>query len=117
MEIATELVLRFDYGSVVPWVRREDDARLAVAGPDALGSTRRSTCEGEDFTTVGRVRRSRQGERCRSLLTWFASHEDPPEPIDADAALEETEGFWREWSGRCSYTASGTSRCARRCAC
>src|SRR5690349_14948765 len=32
-----ELVIRFDYGSIVPWVRRlPDDALTAIAGPDAL---------------------------------------------------------------------------------
>ena len=30
-----ELVLRFDYGSIVPWVTRLEDGTLeAVAGPD-----------------------------------------------------------------------------------
>src|SRR2546423_4882624 len=32
----SELVIRFDYGKIVPWLRRIDDARLAIAGPDAL---------------------------------------------------------------------------------
>ena len=32
----SELVIRFDYGSIVPWVRRVDHARVAVAVPDAL---------------------------------------------------------------------------------
>ena len=32
----SELVIRFDYGRIVPWVRRVPGARLAVAGPDAL---------------------------------------------------------------------------------
>src|SRR6185295_10148356 len=37
VEMAMELVIRFDYGSVVPWVHRlPDDALAAVAGPDAL---------------------------------------------------------------------------------
>src|SRR5437867_7572469 len=36
VEVETELVLRFGYGTVVPWVRRLDDALFAIAGPDAL---------------------------------------------------------------------------------
>src|SRR5438105_8619001 len=31
-----ELVIRFDYGSLVPWVRRVDDGLVAVGGPNAL---------------------------------------------------------------------------------
>src|SRR6201981_751633 len=31
-----ELVVRFDYGTIVPWVRRTKRALLAVGGPDAL---------------------------------------------------------------------------------
>ena len=30
------LRLRFDYGSIVPWVRRSDGHRVAVAGPDSV---------------------------------------------------------------------------------
>ena len=33
---ARELVIRFDYGRIVPWVRRIDGDRVAIAGPDAL---------------------------------------------------------------------------------
>jgi GH15 family glucan-1,4-alpha-glucosidase len=36
VEMAAVLRLRFDFGSVVPWVRRTDGHRVAVAGPDAI---------------------------------------------------------------------------------
>src|SRR5205807_6191908 len=36
VEMSSELVIRFDYGSTIPWVRRIDDGRIAVAGPDGL---------------------------------------------------------------------------------
>src|ERR687888_388232 len=38
VEMSSELVVRYDYGSIVPWVRRLPDAdcRIAVAGPDGL---------------------------------------------------------------------------------
>src|SRR5947209_7785682 len=32
----TEIIMRFDYGSVVPWVRREEGGLVAIAGPDML---------------------------------------------------------------------------------
>jgi len=31
-----ELIIRFDYGSIVPWVRNLNGTLSAVAGPDAL---------------------------------------------------------------------------------
>ena len=36
VDMSSELVIRFDYGSAMPWVRRIDGAVSAVAGPDAL---------------------------------------------------------------------------------
>jgi hypothetical protein len=32
----TELIIRFGYGAVVPWVRRYDGSLRAVAGPNRL---------------------------------------------------------------------------------
>jgi GH15 family glucan-1,4-alpha-glucosidase len=102
VEIRTELVLRFEYGSAVPWLRRLDDGWLAVVGPNAVRIESAIELEGKDFTSVGSATVS-AGESLPFALTWFASHCDPPEPIDAEQALEETEAFWQEWSARCTY--------------
>ncbi len=97
-----ELVIRFDYGSIVPWVRTIDGHLQAVAGPDALSLWTTVPTHGKDLTT-----RSdfvvREGERIPFLLMWYPSHTTPPEPFDAIRALEETERWWRDWSGRCTY--------------
>jgi len=43
------------------------------------------------------------GECVPFTLTWSPSHQpDPPAP-DPEAAIQETEAWWREWSSRCSY--------------
>jgi GH15 family glucan-1,4-alpha-glucosidase len=98
-----ELVIRFDYGSIVPWVRRIDDgARIAVAGPDALCLRTPVEVRGENLTTVAEFAVG-EGDRIPFVLTWFASHLPPPEEIDPEQALRDTEGFWTEWSGRCTY--------------
>jgi GH15 family glucan-1,4-alpha-glucosidase len=102
VEVRTELVLRFEYGSAVPWLRRLDDSRLAVVGPNAVRIESGVELEGRDFTSVGSTTVS-AGESVPFALTWFASHDDPPDPVDVRRALEETEEFWREWSGRCTY--------------
>jgi GH15 family glucan-1,4-alpha-glucosidase len=98
----SELVIRFDYGRVVPWVRHVGhDTRLAVAGPDALCFRTTAATRGERMRTVSELAVD-EGERMSFVLTWFPSHEDPPAPVDADVALTETESFWREWNARCS---------------
>ena len=102
VEISTELELRFEYGSAVPWVRRQDGTWLAVVGPNAVRIESGIELEGRDFMSVGSATVA-AGERLAFALTWFASHGEPPAPVQADAALEETETFWREWSGRCTY--------------
>jgi GH15 family glucan-1,4-alpha-glucosidase/RimJ/RimL family protein N-acetyltransferase len=95
-----ELVIRFDYGQIVPWVRRVDDAQLAVAGPDALCFRTPVAVRGEDLTTVAELV-VEAGARVPFVLTWFPSHERLPDAIDPEVALAETESYWTEWSGLC----------------
>ena len=99
----TELVIRFDYGSVVPWVRRLDtESLLALGGPDGLVLRTQIDLEPEGNTHVAQFT-VREGERVPFVLTWFPSHEDPPKAIDAEQALRDTESFWTDWLSSCSY--------------
>jgi GH15 family glucan-1,4-alpha-glucosidase len=101
-EMRSELAIRFEYGSVVPWVRKrthELDTRVALAGPDALCFRTPAETRGEDMRTISEFTVD-EGERVPFVLTWFPSHEDPPESIDPEQALADTESFWREWSER-----------------
>ena len=93
----SELRLRFDYGHVVPWVRAQPDGIEAIAGPDRVRVRTPAELRGEDWTTVADVT-VRAGERVPFVLSWSPSHEAAPDPVDADAALDETVEFWREWS-------------------
>jgi GH15 family glucan-1,4-alpha-glucosidase len=97
VEMRSELVIRFDYGSVVPWVRRVGDTRFAVAGPDALCFRTPAHTRGENMRTLSEFT-IEEGERVPFALTWFPSHQDPPERIDPEVALAETESFWRDWN-------------------
>jgi GH15 family glucan-1,4-alpha-glucosidase len=100
----SELTIRFDYGHVVPWVRKrthEENTRVALAGPNALCFRTPAETRGEDMRTVSEFSVD-EGERVPFVLTWFPSHEDVPEPIDPEQALADTEGFWREWTERCA---------------
>jgi GH15 family glucan-1,4-alpha-glucosidase len=109
VRMRSELVIRFDYGHVVPWVRRVDDARLAIAGPDALVFRTPAPTRGEDMQTFSEVT-IEEGERIPFVLTWYPSHEETPARIDPEVALAETETFWREWNGRSKLDLPGAWR-------
>ncbi|MFO0927146.1 MAG: glycoside hydrolase family 15 protein [Gemmataceae bacterium] len=97
-----ELVIRFDYGSIVPWVQRVDGGIWAVAGPDALCVTTPVRLRGHDMTTVAEFP-VEAGQRVPFTLTWHPSHLPPPAPIDPEQALRETVDWWQAWSARCTY--------------
>ena len=103
VELELELVIRFDYGAIVPWVRTIDDTLIAIAGPDAVLLRTPVEHHGRDLRTVASFTVA-EGERVPFALAWFPSNRRPPEPIDAETALEETLAFWEEWSGRCTHT-------------
>jgi GH15 family glucan-1,4-alpha-glucosidase len=98
-----DLVLRFDYGASVPWVTRTHDglALRAVAGPDMVVLRAPARLEGEDLATVSRFEVA-AGETVPFVLSHRASHLEPPQALDAERALRDTEAFWREWAGRCT---------------
>jgi GH15 family glucan-1,4-alpha-glucosidase len=97
-----ELIMRFDYGWVVPWVRSIDGQFRAVGGPDALALRTPVETHGENFTTVAEFT-VRAGERVPFVLSWHHSNEAPPPPIDAAAAIDQAEKWWRQWSDRCAF--------------
>jgi GH15 family glucan-1,4-alpha-glucosidase len=103
VQMRMELVIRFDYGWVVPWVRKVDGALLAVGGPDALMLRTPVPTHGENLTTVADFT-IHAGQRVPFVLTWFPSSSDLPPTIDADAAIVEAEAWWNAWSSRCTYT-------------
>jgi GH15 family glucan-1,4-alpha-glucosidase len=102
VRMRTELVVRYDYGSVVPWVRRVDDRLQAVAGADALVLATPIRLHGEGLTSVAEFDVS-EGERVPFTLTWFPSYEPAPESPDPFDAVDDTERWWREWAGKCRY--------------
>jgi GH15 family glucan-1,4-alpha-glucosidase len=92
-----ELVIRFDYGQIVPWVRQRHGGLEAIAGPDGLILRTPVETHGKDLTTVAEFTVG-EGEQVPFVLTWFASHKNPPRAIHYDHALRDTEKYWREWS-------------------
>ncbi|MGW8369955.1 MAG: glycoside hydrolase family 15 protein, partial [Gammaproteobacteria bacterium] len=103
----TELIFRFDYGKLIPWVRHENEGLRAIAGPTALRIRSPVELRGKNFRTEGEFRVA-AGQTVPFVLTCFPSHQSEPGPIDASRQLSETEQWWHEWSGR--YTDKGPWR-------
>jgi GH15 family glucan-1,4-alpha-glucosidase len=100
MTFCSELVMRFGYGAIVPWVTRIDDETIrAVAGPDMLVLRTAARMRGENFKTVGEVT-VHAGERVPFVLSYGKSHDPLPEPCDVPECLRATEEFWRDWTAR-----------------
>ena len=95
-----ELIVRFDYGSIVPWVRRAEDVLLMTAGPDTLELTGSVDVAGENMKTVAQFSVG-AGQRESFVLNYRPSHYATRAPRDAEHALEETQRRWHEWSGVC----------------
>ncbi len=102
VKMRMELVIRFDYGSIVPWVRRHNHALLATAGPDTLELHTPVLIHGERLTTVAEFTVC-AGQRIPFVLNYHPSYEAAPPALDAEQALATTEHDWRQWSDRATY--------------
>jgi GH15 family glucan-1,4-alpha-glucosidase len=102
VRMGMELALRFDYGSAVPWVRNLDGALVGVAGPDAVTLRTPIELEGRDFRTFASFTVA-EGDRVPFVLTWYPSHESPPDTVDPEAAYKDTLTFWEDWASRCTH--------------
>ena len=95
--------LRFDYGKVLPWVRRIDHAIVAVAGPDSVWLRTPVRLIGHDLAHEASFT-VRAGERVPFVFSWSPSHLGPPPEVDPDEALSATRKFWTDWAATCTYT-------------
>jgi len=102
VEMAMELILRFDYGSIVPWVRKIEGGLCATAGPDSVCVYTPVRMHGADLTTVAKFTVA-AGESIPFELVYFPSHQAMPNAIDAIAACETATQWWRTWSSRFQY--------------
>ncbi|HEX2526034.1 MAG TPA: glycoside hydrolase family 15 protein, partial [Geminicoccus sp.] len=99
----TQLILRFDYGSAVPWVTHTEGGSLrAIAGPDMVVLHATVPLHGENLSTVGEFVLA-AGEEASFVLAHTSSHQMSPVPVEPHVALDETEHFWRAWSNQCTY--------------
>jgi GH15 family glucan-1,4-alpha-glucosidase len=96
-----ELIIRFDYGSIVPWVRTIDGALRATGGQDAIRLVTPIPLQGKDLTTVATFTVG-EGDEIPFVLSWHFSYEEPPPTIDGIKAIASTTDWWKNWSDRCT---------------
>ncbi len=102
VEMELEMIVRFEYGSITPWVEATGDGLLMVAGNDGLRFHSPVPLGGRDHTTVASFEIDSDARRSFSL-TWFPSIGRVPLPLDSLAARTHARRWWREWVGRCTY--------------
>ena len=109
----TELILRFGYGAVVPWVTRLESGVLrAIAGPDMVLLRTPVHLQGKNMTTVGEFTVMR-GETIPLVLSYARSHRPILPARDPTASLEATEKFWKDWTSKCRAAGEWTDAVRR----
>jgi GH15 family glucan-1,4-alpha-glucosidase len=111
VKLRMQLVIRFGFGTDIPWVKKNPDGSglLAICGQDMTVLRTPVETRGEDLTTVADFEVG-EGETVPFVLTYGPSHLPVPEPIDPAQALQDTEDFWTEWCSHCSYDGAGANR-------
>jgi GH15 family glucan-1,4-alpha-glucosidase len=102
VEMEMELIVRFEYGSITPWVTATGDGLVMVAGSDGLRFHSPVPLTGKGRSTVASFAMGPNSRRSFSL-TWFPSTGSVPLPLDSLAARNHARRWWRDWTGRCTY--------------
>lgn len=103
-----ELVLRFNYGQAVPWVKQRDYGLSAIAGADAVELHTTVPLEGQDMKTVSRFT-VRAGESVPFTLSYHRSYKSPHFIYDRSESLDRTVTWWREWTRHCQFSCDSAS--------
>ncbi len=96
------LTIRFDYGSLVPWVRKTEGGLIAIGGVDLVRLQTPVALRGENLQTVAEFTVG-PGEEIPFDLSWQPSYQPLAPPVEAIEQVAQTEQWWREWSSRCTY--------------
>jgi len=99
VELRQDLRIRFDYSRAMPWVRQvggdDGPTLVATAGPGSVVVRGvRFRADGHRHTATTTVH---DGQVLDTVLTWYPSHREPPEPLDVDTALHRTTTWWTDW--------------------
>lgn len=112
VDMAMELIIRFDYGSITPWVQTINGVLNAIGGPDSVSLFTPVEMHGADHTTCAAFT-VRAGERIPFHMVWHASHDPVPTPTNALEAVDETRQWWEDWCSHCTYEGPWRSQVRR----
>ncbi|MGI8492221.1 MAG: glycoside hydrolase family 15 protein, partial [Acidimicrobiales bacterium] len=96
VDMEMDLVLRFEYGSDIPWVRKVRGGLQAIAGPNAVELTSQVPLQGRHLHTEAHFSVG-EGERVPFVFCWYEAHHKAPQVDDAEIALSETVSYWEDW--------------------
>src|SRR5271163_3507299 len=97
-----DLAIRFDYGRTIPWVTSTEHELHAIAGPDMVVLRADAPLRGEGMSTRSEFT-VRKGQTVSFTMTSLSSLEKVPPAQPVEAALKETQEFWRKWNRRNKY--------------
>jgi GH15 family glucan-1,4-alpha-glucosidase len=101
-----DLVLRFGYGTTIPWVQRHSFGLSAIAGPDGIDLRTDLPLKNENMRTSAEFT-VEAGKAVPITLSYYPSYRPRRRKVVASALLDETESWWREWAGRCRFNGGG----------
>lgn len=97
--------IRFDYGTIIPWVRKNEakNGIHAVGGPDAVVLYSPVPLEGKNMHTASSFTVEKDTDLYFSII-WYPSHLSMPAfPKDPYGDICETRDWWKRWSDKCQY--------------
>jgi GH15 family glucan-1,4-alpha-glucosidase len=118
VELEMDLTIRFDYGSILPWVQRTGPRSFhAVGGPDALEFVSPVEFVNQELHTRARFT-VRPGDQLPFLMVWHPSHLIVTHKVDDPTrALEETVRKWEAWASQCTVRGEGRAAIVRSLLC
>ena len=108
VEMQHEWIVRFNYGRTRPWVSHhpnlepDQDALIAIAGPDMLVLRSSRGPQAEDGTHRDRWT-MRAGDREEFVMNWHASWKPIPPPTDVEKRVAKTFATSEAWASACTY--------------
>ncbi len=92
----SDLVIRFEYGQDIPWVRSTPRGLRAIAGPNAITLDSPVRFHGRDMRSEAKFVVG-AGDTVPMVLSWHISHDEEPFVLDVDRALAEAVTWWEQW--------------------
>ena len=103
VDVHSELIVRFDYGHIVPWVQHQEGRLLLAAGPDAVILDSHVQHEADDDGRLCAHFGVGEGQRVELSVTWFSVGAPVPAPPNPRAEVERARNHWQEWADRGTY--------------